>query len=224
MDVSETERYLMIKQYNQECKKIRDNFQEKYRGAYYIQPFVNDYIKSEGLTPEMLKNTPLYDLLDDNGDFSGEKLAMDNCKTDYKALYKKYEKYLKFDPNKHRWIMISPVPLNAPNFKMVDLYKKLCSLNLDNYIACVEGHVPDGYRPHIHMILLDIKTRPNRIVDKLSKHFKCAKNFIECKNSTEFERNFDYIKGNKQKDKMPRVELDRAERLRDGIPEYLDKR
>ena len=233
MDVSDTERDLMIKQYNQECKKIRDNFQEKYRGAYYIQPFVNDYIKSEGLTPEMLKNTPLYDLLDDNGDFSGEKLAMDNCKSDYKALYKKYEKYLKLDPNKHRWIMISPVPLNAHKkevpadafkVKMVDLYKKLCSLNLDNYIACVEAHVKEGYRPHIHMILLDIKTRPNRIVDKLSKHFNCAKNFIECKNSNEFERNFEYIKGNKQKDKMPRVKLDREERLRDGIPAYIDKR
>ena len=217
------QRELMLKQYTAECKKIRDNFDTKYAGCFHLQPYYREYIKSNNLSPEDLRPW-VKECLDDDGLFSGEKMAMSRAEDDYNALAKKYEKYLAVDPNKHRWIMISPVPLNAPNFKMVDLYKKLCSLNLDNYIACVEAHVPDGYRPHIHMILLDIKTRPNRIVDKLSKHFKCAKNFIECKNSTEFERNFDYIKGNKQKDKMPRVKLDREERLRDGIPEYLDKR
>lgn len=225
MDVSapDFERELMIKQYNQECKKIRDNFDTKYQSCYYLQPYYRDYIKSNNLSPEHLRPW-VRECLGEDGLFSGEKMAMSVCTDDYKALAKKYEKWLVVNPNKHRWIMISPVPLNDNGLKMIDIYKKLCSLKLNNYIACVEGHVPDGYRPHIHMILLDINTRPNRIVEKLAKHFGCAKNFIQCKNSTDFERNFNYIKGHKQDDKMDNVKHDREERLRDGIPEYLDKR
>jgi hypothetical protein len=228
MDVSDIERELMLKQYHQECKKIRDNFDTKYQSCFYLQSYYRDYIKANNLSIENGTLRPwVKECLDKNGDFSGELFAMSRCKDDYNALAKKYEKYLTLNPNKHRWIMISPVPLdNSPDcaFKMIDLYKKLCSLKIDNYIACVEGHVSDGYRPHIHMILFDLKTRPNRIIEKLAKHFSCAKNFIQCKNSTEFERNFNYIKGIKQIDKMPRVKLDREERLRDGIPDYLDKR
>jgi hypothetical protein len=213
----------MLKQYHQECKKIRDNFDTKYASCYYLQPYYRDYIKANNLSIENgTLRSWVKECLDKNGDFSGELFAMSRCKDDYNHLAKKYEKYLAVNPNKHRWIQISPDPKKYPT--MLELYKKLCSLNLDNYIANVEAYTQHGYRPHIHMILFDIKTRPNRIIDKLSKHFNCDKNFVECKNSTEFDRNFNYIKGNKSPDKMPNVLLDREERLKEGIPAYIDKR
>ena len=221
MDTSLIKQDLMVKQYNAECKKIRDNFDKKSEGAKYIGVYMKEHIKNNHLKFEDLAPWA-QSCIDSNGDFSGDLLALGIAEADYKNLTKKYEKYLSLDTNKHRWIQISPDPKKYP--KMLDLYKKLCSLKLDNYIANVEAYTKNGYRPHIHMILLDTYTRPNRIIDKLSKHFNCDKNFIECKNSREFDRNFNYIKGNKNPDKMPNVLLDREERLRDGIPEYLDKR
>lgn len=161
-------------------------------------------------------------MANEDGEFDGAKVRQDCLETEIRAITRKYAKYLDTGKGKtHRWIGINP-PCGDHEFK--DLYDKLNNLELANYQAVVEAHTELGFRPHIHMILYDIDTRPNRIITKLSKHFKCATNFIECKTSNKLTEHLEYLKGNKKDEKKELVKQDIALRTQMGIPHFINRK
>ncbi len=208
----------MTKQFNLESKEIAERML-RLQGFFGSPEFLHafkQHCKINGTEPHP-------SIVDIDGNFDPQKLVMDIGEYDYKQLGMKYDKYLKKEePNKHRWIQISPDPIRFKT--MLELYKHFSQINLDDFIGCVEAHTENGYRPHIHMMLFDMHTRPNRIIKKLSNYFECKENFIHCKISTDFKRNYEYINGNKCNEKKCFVDSDKSERERDGIPHVIDKR
>lgn len=168
-------------------------------------------------------NRPDEDPITDRANWSGTLFWEACLNAELKKLNLAYEQYLpkSDDKVKYTWVGINPDVNDYPT--MLSLYNKLNALKNWKFEAVVEGHTPNGYRPHIHMILYT-KIRPNRIVDTFSKHFKCAKNFIEVKNMKQFySEKQDYIRGKKAKEKISFVELDKQERDENKIPHLVEK-
>lgn len=154
----------------------------------------------------------------EDGEFSGEKCWLDFYQSECKILYETYKEHLPVQEQKFMWIGINP------DFKsMKDLYTKLKTLPLGNYTATVEGHTEKGYRPHIHMLLIT-QHKPYRVIEKISKHFSCATNFVEAKNMNKYyEEKMNYLKGIKIDEKKLYVEKDIKERDSSGIPHLVSK-
>ena len=109
--------------------------------------------------------------------------------------------------------------------QLFDLTVTACSKfkMLDEHAFCVEANTDGGYRPHIHM-MCPVGTRPARVVQQLSKHFKVQPQSIECKayyRGILYQAHLKYIKGEKRTEKISNVEKDIAERNEEGIPHFI---
>lgn len=173
------------------------------------------------LQRQMRKSTMEFSptMLGDDGLFDGHKYWLDCLQSELTLLEKRYDGIIaKKDVAKYMWIGINP------KFDSMDqLYNKLKTLPLGNYTATVEGYTKEGYRPHIHMLLIT-NHKPYRIIDKLASHFNCEKNFIQAKNMTKYyDEKMNYLKGNKIDEKKEFVEKDIKERDESGIPHIIFK-
>ena len=159
----------------------------------------------------------------DNPEFDGYVFWRDCYDADIRLLNDKYEKQFclktgKKVEDKHMWVCINP-----KYSSLKDLYEDFVKSKVVrkyNYEAVVESHTNGGYRPHIHMIIYT-EERPNRIIDKLSRVFKCDKNFVDCKTSYELEAHRKYLCGEKREEKLDNVDGDRNERDANGIPHLI---
>ena len=160
--------------------------------------------------------------LRDNPEYDPDAFWLNSFNTELELLKKKHGISDKDNPTKYSWVGISPDPTVYST--MSALYERLLELPLNNYIASVEAYTKEGYRPHIHMILFT-HHKPYRVIDKLAKHFKCEKNFVNCKNMTQFyDEKLSYIRGDKDEiGKQQYVIQDREEREREGIPHVIEK-
>jgi len=219
--------------YNLEKKKLVEDF-DRWRGWWReLEPYMrspmrplSDYqgniIGYEEKEEHLL--TPEWDADAEHLKFFKQSMEKLNLKYNFKDL--------SADRLNHMWVMISPDPIIKYKYMFEEketkntiklLYQKLKALNIkEKYIATVEAHTKEGYRPHIHMILYS-NQRPNRIIDKFSKYFNCEKNFIECKTSYNHSINLKYLKGDKQDEKKEYVEADRVEREQNQIPHLIEK-
>jgi len=199
----------MEKMYQIEKDKIMRNHLE--RKSWFLGPLQEQMRKS---TIEFLPKD-----LDENNEWCGSKYWLSCLQAELKLLENKYSEYLpKRDIAKYMWIGINP-----KYDDMKSLYDKLQTLPLGDYTATVEGHTKEGYRPHIHMLLIT-HHKPYRIIDKLAAHFKCEKNFIEAKNYTKYyDEKMNYLKGEKIDEKKVYVEKDIKERDESGIPHLIFK-
>lgn len=134
-------------------------------------------------------------------------------------LERRYEIYTcPEDPSRYMWVGINPDIRIFPSISA--LYERLKLLNM-RYYAVVEAHTESGYRPHIHLILFTHQ-KPHRVIDKLSKHFECSKNFVEAKNFTKFySEKLNYLKGIKRPEKEALVLNDKMERHKANIPDFI---
>lgn len=155
--------------------------------------------------------------------FCGYTYWLKTCEDLYRYLDERYEPYFPKEPLKgtFKWIGINPYEQGQGSIK--DLFKKLQKLKFENYMCNVEAHTENGYRPHIHMIYLG-NIRPVRIIEKLSKHFGCGKNFIEISslNIKYLDEKKKYIKGEKTESKMEYVLKDKEEREKNNIPDFIE--
>lgn len=209
----------MLQMYAQERKKIIDDFTQ--RKSFYLGELQNHVRRPYKLDFDGNPiPRPQPDPIQDRANWNGEKCWFEHLESALKTLEEKYKPYLNFkSPKKYMWVGINP----PPDYTMKSLYDKLEELKLDRYIAVVEGHTENGYRPHIHMIYTG-HHKPYRIIDKLSKHFNCEPNFIEAQNCKfYYEEKIDYINGKKTQSKLPLVEADKAERNQYNIPHIVEK-
>jgi len=211
--------------YNLEKKKLVEDF-DRYRGWWReLEPYMRSNIRPlsdyqgniigyEEKEEHLL--TPEWDADAEHLKFFKESLEKLNIKYNFKDL--------SADNLKHMWVMISVNPMTGREITSMEMaYQQLQKLNItDKYIASVEAHTEHGYRPHIHMILYS-NQRPNRIIDKISKHFKIEKNFVQCKTSYSHSINLKYLKGDKAKEKQQYVEEDKLERVKHNIPHIIEK-
>lgn len=166
------------------------------------------------------------DPIPDRENWDGTKFWKQCFESELNKLERCYYPQQKEDPNdkkKYMWVGINPETTKYPTIQ--SLYDSLISLEDKTqikYKAVVEAHTEGGYRPHIHMILFT-EVRPCRIIDTFSKHFKCAKNFVDAKNMKAFyEEKLNYIKGIKIKEKKEFVEKDKKERDESNIPHLVE--
>lgn len=185
--------------------------------------------------------TDLYPSLCRTGSDSDRKLFKENYPTVddllYHMLYKTYQDRIdkikeKFDSiggKTHLWIGINPPP---EKYTMKELYNKMLDVSSrqkikffrEKFIWCVEQHTKSGIRPHIHLMLMDARVKPSRVIETLAKAFDVSKNSIECKrhfNNHLLQEHILYIKGEKVTDKQSDVALDICSRLDLEIPDYL---
>lgn len=216
----------MLQLYQLEKKKVIENAQA--RKSFYTttlqQQMRSKYTYDFEGKPVLRCPNPEDDPIKDRANWDGELAWFDHLQSALNNLDKKYEKWLPQPKIKgsFQWIGINPP---AEDFTMKTLYDELDELNLTDYTASVEGHVEGGgYRPHIHMIYTG-SIRPNRIIDKLSKHFNCKPNFIQTKTlkNTQKSLKLDYINGIKCLEKQPYVDLDTLEREEKKIPRIINK-
>lgn len=177
---------------------------------------VERYLRTKEFYHELKQNTELKH----NENYDPDKFWLDSFNREIELLDIKYG-LGKENPTKYSWVGINPSPEVYKTMR--NLYERLEELPLTNYYACVEGHTKEGYRPHIHMILFT-HHKPYRMIEKLAKHFKCEKNFIQYKNMTQFyNEKMDYIKGIKTDEKEEFVNLDIEERDFSNIPHFIEK-
>ena len=206
----------MLQLYHMEKKKLIESFDNRkpfFTGelqASVRRPFTYDFEGNKIPRSEE-------DYIEDRENWDGLSFWFDCFQTELRKLDREYDKYLPKPAKKYMWIGINP------QYKtMLELYNDLKKLKLDKYVACVEAHTEQGYRPHIHMLYTG-HHKPYRIIEKLSKHFNCKTNFIEAKNYTKYyDEKISYIRGEKTDDKIQYVEKDKIERKKDNIPDYVE--
>ena len=208
--------------YNLEKKKLVEDF-DRYRGWWReLEPYMRSKVRP---VSDFQGNIIGYEdkeehLLTPEWDADAEHLKF--FKQSMEKLIIKYNfKDLSGDRLKHMWVMISPDPKKYTSIEHLFLHLGDMKIS-EKYIATVEAHTKEGYRPHIHMILYSNR-RPNRIVAQFSKHFDCKTNFIECKTSYNHSINLKYLNGDKQDEKKEYVEADRVERENNSIPHLIEK-
>lgn len=87
----------------------------------------------------------------------------------------------------------------------------------------VEAHTAEGYRPHIHFLLANTSVRQSRVIDTLSRLFKCPKNMIDVKTyNYDFTKKLNYIKGIKKEEKQHLVQLDNDMKIELDIPLFIN--
>ena len=149
----------------------------------------------------------------------------------YRALKNLRNKYFGQSEDCHTWIGINPCVLGDETPQLKNLWDKTISL-LGRYKCipssgvafCVERNTRNGIRPHIHLMIVgEQQDRPAHIVNTLAKYYGCAKNLIDVK---KFKRkqmlaeHLKYIKGEKALEKMPFVELDRKDRIKENVENF----
>lgn len=185
--------------------------------------------------------TNLYPSLCATGDSEARALFKKNYPSvddlHYHMLYKTYserikklqEKFEDLGGKTHLWVGINPPP---GKFSMLELYDKMTeiaqrpkiSFFRDNFMWNIEQNTKGGVRPHIHLMLLDKKVKPSRVIETLSKAFDIPKSSIECKrnfNNHLMPEHIAYLKGSKTDSKSEDVAKDICDRLDLGIPDYI---
>lgn len=198
------------------------------------QMIVDKYLRLQGWYMEVADNVRKNKKFDGHEDewkprepddplneFDGGKFWMSCMETELKLLEEKYGMKV---GKKHMWVGINPQTKDMK--ECYDITIKM--LEKHNYFEkvlwCVEAHTDQGYRPHVHM-MIETKAKPHRIIETISKNFKCSKNFVECKNYKNgvlYNEHIQYIQGNKTDNKLENVERDRQERNEEKIPHYIN--
>lgn len=156
----------------------------------------------------------------------------------YVMLYKNYnqrikkisEKYESFSGKSHLWVGINPP---QEKYTLIELYQHMQEVTnrpkiaffREGYMWSIEQNTSGGVRPHIHLMLLDTKVKPSRVIETLAKSFDLAKNSIECKRHFAdhlYNVHIDYIKGIKTEEKDENVKKDKQDRETLGIPDYIN--
>lgn len=126
----------------------------------------------------------------------------------------------------HVWIGINPPPGTCTMLQLYEKVKK--ELEPYSWFAdakwCVEGHTAGGYRPHIHMMVLDKKCKPVRLIEQISKKLKLEKQCIEAKSYTKgkgYQEHLRYLRGEKKEEKIENTEKDYQERELNQIPQII---
>lgn len=139
------------------------------------------------------------------------------------------QRHNKDTDKKYRWIGINPYPvLGEIKDEVLELFKKLkhkCQSTpwLSQVAFTVEAFTDGGYRPHIHLLILNTSIRPSRIIETFSKLFSCPKNMIEVATMTyDFDKKFKYLKGEKQESKIEYVINDKELRQTLGVPDIYN--
>lgn len=183
----------------------------------------------------------LYPSLRNVGDREERELFRKNYPTVddllYVMLYKNYKQRIqkindKFDSmqgKNHLWVGINPPP---DKYTLKQLYEKMddvihrpkITFFREGSLWCIEQNTKGGIRPHIHLMLLDNKVKPSRVIETLAKVFDLEKNSIECKrlfSNHMYNEHIDYIQGVKRDDKREYVDQDIADRLDLDIPDSI---
>lgn len=210
----------MLVAYAKEKQQIVDKY-------IRLKPWYEGDLQKSVRERNSLQNETEPDPITNRPEWSGTEFWEQCFNAELKQLNLAYEKYFPKnneaddDNIKYTWVGINPDIKEYPT--MLSLYNRLKELPkiFQHFEAVVEGHTKNGYRPHIHMVLFT-KVKPYRIVQTLSKFFKCQPQFVEVKNYKKFySEKIDYIRGKKDKEKMPYVLKDREERLENNIPNTL---
>lgn len=154
------------------------------------------------------------------------KCVYEGLTNDIKRLEIQHEKS---QGRTHHWIGINPPP---DRYSLEELYNAIQEC-ISKYSLFVEGsysytleqNTAGGIRPHIHLFLIT-KTRPNRIIETLAKHFKVAKPSIDLKTYRKdllWEEHLSYINGDKKSEKMENVAQDNLDKFNLGIPQTIGK-
>lgn len=209
-------------------KTALKNLDKKYADLYpwyvrSLEPFVRHNTDQSFLDGSHCPITPIKD-------FDGHAFWADCYETEKRSILARQESYFcksrGYDTtDKHFWIGVNPVSAKQTEIKMINLYNTLKGssvLKKWHYEAVVEGNTDEGYRPHIHMILYSPLHHPNRIISKLSKLFKCDKNFIDCKTDYKLSIHKNYIRGIKTDSKLGHITMDRIEREEYSIPHIIE--
>jgi len=175
----------------------------------------------------------------DEGELVYGPTQAENLENEFKWIVLKCEqlklKHFGARDKDHIWIGINP-PVDFEKYSLVKLQKLMQSFfknhkytMLSDYaVYCVEQHTDNGVRPHIHFMAVGsypTKTKPNRWIEHLSKHFKIEPNFIELKiykKNYLLEEHKDYIKGIKRETKQDHVAEDHSEREFLGLSHFYE--
>lgn len=191
-----------------------------------------DYIKDCNLWRDMThvwNSTMLTQELKDSGVNLTSMLELEFKRICYKQELLR-DKYLNSDTSSdHTWIGINPPPekynLTSLQNKMVSYTSGSKHCRENYYIYCVEQHTNNGIRPHIHFLVKTSAVKPNRWVTQLVKHFGIQPNFIDVKinrNNYLLKEHINYIKGEKQDSKNANTQDDKAERVKQDLPDYTE--
>lgn len=185
--------------------------------------------------------TRLYPSLLQTGDREDRELFRKNFPSVddllYHMLYKNYknriqkitDKFESMQGKNHLWVGINPPP---DKYTMKQLYEKMddvvhrpkITFFREGYLWNIEQNTKGGIRPHIHLMLLDNKVKPSRVIETLAKVFDLEKNSVECKrlfSNHMYNEHIDYLHGVKRDEKSDDVAKDIVDRLDLDIPDYI---
>lgn len=123
----------------------------------------------------------------------------------------------------YAWIGINPPP---NTYSLLELYQRLLLVNpYPSSIAAVEQHTHGGLRPHIHQLVrVSLNTRKNHVITKLAKAWGLEPTSIQVtltKSIVLKAKWTAYLEGRKVDSKMDKVERDREDREKVGVPHLI---
>lgn len=149
----------------------------------------------------------------------------------YRALKNLRNKYFGQEKDCHTWIGINPHVLGDESPQLKNLWDKTLGV-LGSYKCipstgvafAVERNTKNGIRPHVYLMIVgEQKERPAHIAKTLAKYYGCASNLIDVKKFKRkemYEEHLKYIKGHKASDKIPFVEADKRDRIKENVENY----
>ncbi len=106
-----------------------------------------------------------------NLQMSREEYIRDVTDKSLAILKRRYFPPIPPEEDNHLWIGINPPPdtisLESLHKKLITILSKYKWIEPDKYLATLEAHTDNGFRPHIHLMIISHE-KPNRVISALA--------------------------------------------------------